>query len=225
MIRQILGMLCLCWAVTGVGCSSESGDNSATLQGPSTEGKKYLLSAAPENPLDVTPMREAVEDDQDVVVIGRIGGSHDPWVEGLAAFSLVDRSLAACTDIPGDQCPTPWDYCCVTDKLPNATTLVKVVDDQGEVVTTSASELLGVSELQTLVVKGKAHKDDTGNVTILASAVYVDPTNPGQVKRGADDHGHEHDHGEHDAHDHESNAETDAVTEPQDTANQPQGDS
>src|SRR5690606_36460413 len=124
------------------------------------------------------------------------GGSRNPWVDGMAAFTLVDRSLPACTDIPGDKCPTPWDYCCTTDKLPGATTLVKVVDDQGQVVTTGAQELLGVDELQTVVVRGKASKDDVGNITVLAEQIYVDPSSPGQVTRGGEgsEHAHAHDH-------------------------------
>ncbi len=188
------------------GCSSETATNTSAVVGqPTTEGAKFLLSSAPGEAQDVIPMREDVEDEQDVVVIGRIGGSHDPWVDGLAAFSLVDRSLAACTDIPGDQCPTPWDYCCVTDKLPAATTLVKVVDEQGELVSTGARELLGLTELQTVVIQGKAQKDDSGNVTILARGIYVDPTNPGQVLRGDADHDHAHGHD----HTHDNESDTD----------------
>jgi hypothetical protein len=39
------------------------------------------------------------------------------WIEGRAAFSLVDQSLKACSDVEGDDCPVPWDYCCETEKL------------------------------------------------------------------------------------------------------------
>ena len=67
-----------------------------------------------------------------------------------------------------------------------------------EIVTTGAQELLGLDELQTVVVRGKASKDEAGNITVLASGIYVDPSNPGQVKRGGEgadhDHAHDHDH-------------------------------
>ena len=36
-----------------------------------------------------------------------------------------------------------------------------------------AKELLDVKELSTVVVRGKAQRDDTGNLTVLASGVYV----------------------------------------------------
>ena len=188
------------------GCSSNPDVETPTTSESSSSGTKYLLSSAPADPRDVIAVRESAENDQDVVVIGRIGGGTDPWVEDMAAFTLVDRSLAACTDIPGDNCPTPWDYCCVTDQLPGATTFVKVVDDQGQIVPTGARELLGVSELQTVVIKGKARKDADGNVTVLASGVYIDPTNPGQVKHEHAAHDHEHAGHNHDDHHHDGDA-------------------
>ena len=36
-----------------------------------------------------------------------------------------------------------------------------------------ARELLNVKELTTVVVTGKAQRDDAGNLTILATGVYV----------------------------------------------------
>jgi hypothetical protein len=110
-----------------------------------------------------------------VLVVGRIGGSKNPWIEGRAAFSIVDRSLRACSDIEGDNCPFPWDYCCETSKLPTSTALVKIVDDGGQVVAADARELLKVKELQTVVVRGKAQRDEAGNLTVLASGLYIKP--------------------------------------------------
>jgi hypothetical protein len=105
--------------------------------------------------------------------VGRIGGSENPWIEGRAAFSIVDNSLKACSDIPGDNCPRPWDYCCQTDQLPTATALVKLVDESGELVKTDARKLLQLKELATVVVQGKAQRDEAGNLTVLADGIYV----------------------------------------------------
>jgi len=110
-----------------------------------------------------------------LIVVGRIGGSANPWVEGRAAFSIVDLSLKACSDREGDECAMPWDYCCETDLLPKATVLVKVVDDSGNLVATDARELLQAKELQTVVVEGKAKRDEAGNLTVLAGGVYAKP--------------------------------------------------
>ncbi len=46
-----------------------------------------------------------------------------------------------------------------------------------------ARELLKVKELSTVVVKGKAKRDDAGNLTILASGVYVKKSGSAFVKK------------------------------------------
>jgi hypothetical protein len=180
-----------------VGCSQqEPAATSAAPAGPSAEGQKFVLASPPENAQEVIAAREHAQADEEIVVVGRIGGSTQPWVEGLAAFSIVDNSLKACSDIPGDKCPTPWDYCCEAD-LPKANLLVKFVGDDGRVVATDARALLGVSELQTVYVRGKAQRDEAGNLTVLASNIYVAPASAAST---ADhhDHAHAHDH----AHEH-----------------------
>jgi hypothetical protein len=136
---------------------------------------KQLLTTEPEGASSVLEMRETAQDWDEVVVVGRIGGSEHPWVDGRAAFSIVDLTLQACSDIEGDECETPWDYCCETDRLPQATALVKLTDDQGSLLATDARELLQVKELRTVVVRGKARRDDAGNVTIQATGLYVRP--------------------------------------------------
>ena len=61
-------------------------------------------------------------------------------MNGFVAFSIVDDSLKACSDIEGDNCPTPWDYCCETDKLPGAITLVKLVNEEGQLIEGDAKD-------------------------------------------------------------------------------------
>ena len=51
--------------------------------------------------------------------------------------------------------------------------MVKVVDENGSLVKADARELLKVKELTTVVVTGEAQRDDAGNLTLLASGVYV----------------------------------------------------
>lgn len=138
-------------------------------------GSQYLLASEPQDALGVIDVRQKAQDEEAVVVIGRIGGSKNPCVEGRAAFSIVDLSLKACSDIEGDRCKTPWDYCCEADRA-KATVLVKVVDSSGNLGTVDSRELLGVEELQTVVVEGTADRDEAGNLTaVLASGVYLKP--------------------------------------------------
>lgn len=137
------------------------------------DASKYVLTAEPDGAQNVIAARESVQDEGDIVILGRIGGGENPWVEGRAAFSIVDPSVKACSDIPGDNCPVPWDYCCETDKLPTSSALVTIVDGEGDVVKADARALLDAKELSTVVVEGKAKRDDAGNLTVLATGVFV----------------------------------------------------
>lgn len=206
MSQRTLGVgIVLLMAASGCARTSPP-EGRTTNREPSPEGRKYLLDAEPEGALDIIAARQQTAGDEEVTVIGRIGGRVDPWIEGRAAFSLVDRSLAACTDIPGDQCPTPWDYCCVTDKLPGSTALVKFVDDQGQLIATDARQLLGLKELQTVIVQGTAQRDEAGNLTIEASSLFAYPGDMGQYPPGgaaAESHDQDHAHDDAHAHDHD----------------------
>ena len=189
------------------GCGSQSAKpTTADRPAATLAGEKYLLTSEPADAKSILQVREESQDGDAVVLVGRIGGDVNPWVEGRAAFSLVDLSAKACSDIPGDNCPTPWDYCCETNKLVKGRVLIKVVDDAGKPLATDARPLLGVKELDTLVVRGKAQKDAAGNLTILASQIFVRPPKAGLKADGAD-HDHAHHGEEAHGHDHDAGGE------------------
>ena len=158
-----------------IGCQHRSSPTTHALDvnSNSLDGETFLLTVEPDGAKDVIQTRESAQDDDDVVIVGRIGGAANPWIKGRAAFSIVDGSLRACSDLPGDACKKPWDYCCETHKLPTSTALIKVVDENGDLVMADARELLNVEELSTVVVKGKAKRDSAGNLAVLASGIYV----------------------------------------------------
>lgn len=135
-------------------------------------GDAFKMAEQPKEAADVKAIRHDAKDQDDVTVVGRIGGRVNPWIKGAAAFSIVDRSLKPCNEIEGDTCKTPWDYCCEAD-LAKATVLVMFVDGDGKLVKQDARELLGVKELDTLFIQGKAKRDKQGNLTIMASKVFV----------------------------------------------------
>ncbi len=155
-----------------IGCSQPTPEPAVSY-----DASKFMLPSEPDNALNVIAARESAKDQEQVVVLGRIGGELNPWVEDRAAFYIVDPSLLACSDEKADgepcSCPTPWDYCCEPDKLPNAMTLVKFVETDGTVVKHDARKIFDVKELQTVIVKGTAQRDDAGNLTILADGMFV----------------------------------------------------
>jgi len=169
---RLLGFLFVTLCLAGCGRSTPVADSPSAAK---IDAAAYVLAAEPPGAQTVIPARESARDQDEVVVVGRIGGSAHPWVDGRASFSIVDPALEACNDRPDDQCPQPWDYCCETDRLPKAKALVKIVDGQGRPLAGDARELFALKELQTVVVRGKAQRDDAGNLTVLASGIYVRP--------------------------------------------------
>ena len=73
-------------------------------------GDYYGLPAA----LDRS-IRYVCGEQDEVVLVGRIGGSEAPFVDGLAAFTIVDAKVPPCSAEEG--CETPWDYCCEQDAV------------------------------------------------------------------------------------------------------------
>jgi len=158
-------------ALSFCGCNNKpAADPTGAAAAPD---KTYLLTAEPTGAKGVKQARAESKDAEEVTIVGRIGGDEKPWIEGQAAFLLVDTSLKPCNERPGDDCPIPWDYCCDANELPTSKAMVKIVDGSGKTVATDARKLLGVKELQTLVVHGKAKRDDAGNLTVLADKVFI----------------------------------------------------
>jgi hypothetical protein len=153
-------------AVLVVACVSMSARSFAD------EKNVYLLQEEPKDAKPVKAIREKGKNGEKVTVVGRIGGRANPWIKGAAAFSIVDSSLKSCDQIPGDSCPTPWDYCCESD-LGKSTLLITFTDEAGKMVKQDARELLSIKELQTVVIEGQVKRDKSNNVSILASKIYV----------------------------------------------------
>ena len=141
-------------------------------KGPSAAGAKYVLASEPAGAKPVKAVRSDAKDGDPVVIVGHIGGDKKPWVEGRASFWIVDPSIKPCP--PDEGCPTPWDCCCEPkETLRQAMATIKFVDEQGQTVAVDARELLGLKESQTVVVQGKAKRDEQGNLTVLAEGLYV----------------------------------------------------
>ena len=64
--------------LVAVGCSQQ-GDETAT-PGPSANGLNYLLGHEPTEANDVVGVRETAKHGDAVVIVGRIGGSANPWI-------------------------------------------------------------------------------------------------------------------------------------------------
>lgn len=127
----------------------------------------FLLASAPAGKVrEVKDVRDNGKDGEEVVIAGRV----QDFVEDRAMFDLVDNSLKPCNEKPGDECKTPWDYCCDLDVLPKMKVVVKLADDKGQVVKAPLKGPLHL--LDRVLVTGKVAKSAEGNVAILAAGVF-----------------------------------------------------
>ena len=155
------------------GCSQQSDPTAVQT----LTGAEYLLSTEPEDARPVAEICKSAKDADQVVVVGRIGGTKNPWIEGRAAFSIADTSLVSCNEGSCEGCETPWDYCCSPKETRiESILLVKFVDKDGQVVRKAAQEMFHLKELQTVVIQGRVKRDETGNVSIFAEGLFVRPS-------------------------------------------------
>jgi hypothetical protein len=171
-VVKIWGLLVVAGGLA-VGCSKTVPQPAQTGAADAAKAPEsaYLLTEKPADAQGVALARKNEAGDDEVTVEGLIGGSEAPFVEGMAAFTIVDPAVQPCSADEG--CPMPWDYCCNTDQLKDSMAMVKIVGADGKTVSKDARELLGVKELSKVVVRGKAKQDEQGNLTVLADKVYV----------------------------------------------------
>jgi hypothetical protein len=145
----------------------------APAAAPLPDTKPFQLAEEPADARGVLAVRKEAKGNDDVIIVGRIGGSRKPFT-GRASFTIVDPSLKPCNEREDDACATPWDYCCdAPEDLKRATVLVKFVDDKGQTLPADAKAWLGIKELQTVLIRGKAKRDDDGNLCIVASGIFA----------------------------------------------------
>ena len=169
------GCLLALGLIVSLGCGG--GENRPQAGGglkpvaPSAEGIRFVLAAEPAGVKDVVAARKETKDGDDVVLVGRIGGEKKAMGKN-AIFTIVDLSLSYCPE--EENCPTPWDYCCTPkEDLRGARATVKFEAEPGKTHPQDAKQLLGVKELDVVVVKGKAKRDEAGNLVVLGDGLFV----------------------------------------------------
>ncbi len=144
---------------------------------------RLLLTAEPPEARSVLEVkadleaRAQPEQWSDVVLLARVGGGDGPtWDPDRAAFTVTDLSLSsedAQTQEPpqhdADSCP----FCRVKKKKRLAATAIVELVDEGRVPAVDARKLLGLSEGQTVVLRGAGRIDGLGGLAVQARGVYV----------------------------------------------------
>ncbi len=153
--------------LTGIGCSREFAASSAIAP----EAEKIMMSMEPSGALSIKEAHASSDSGTTTVVVGRIGGTAKPFVDGLAVFNIVDLSVEGCESDP--HCRAPCNL--PPEELKVSTALVKLIGDNGSVIPRDTRELLPVSNSSIVVVHGRTKRNDHGNLTILAKKVFVRP--------------------------------------------------
>lgn len=137
------------------------------------DSARYVLTAEPAGARHVVELRKDAKDGEEVVVVGRIGGSKQPLVKDRAAFTIVDLSLKPC-----DNDPNCYDFVCLgKEKVAAASAYVKVLDAQDQTLNIDTRNLFGDNQLEArvIVARGQAKRDEAGNLTIAARQLYLRP--------------------------------------------------
>jgi hypothetical protein len=127
---------------------------------------KVMLSAAPPSAKDCKDVRLATNDGDEVVVEGYIRD----YTERAAPFELVEKSFVPCYKKPGEDCPTPWDFCC--DDYKPTMIVVEPIGPDGKVIKGVLFGDGGLKRNDLIVAKGKVKKDAKGNVTLFAAGIF-----------------------------------------------------
>ena len=193
-LERILTVLALV-AVTACGSSQEDGNSpkpstaettpsqesasenpssnlSDSQEGPSAHPlDAFYLETPPSGAVEVAALR-SLESGSTVTVRGDIQDFAP--VGGKAVLSLYDHALLSCDEKPGDQCQTPWDFCCVPDaEIAKASAMVEF-RQEGRLVSANLDGFHGMTYLSDVIVVGTLQLDEAGNARITATGIHVE---------------------------------------------------
>ena len=156
-------------------CSGEDpAASEASEQARASVPERYYSAEEPAGAKPVREVHAAAADGERVVLVGAVGGAEEAFVEGAAAFTVVDLSLESCVG-DGMGCETPWDYCCVDPAaLRSATAMVELRED-GRPLSFSPRGFHGLDHSSTVFVEGVAERDEQQNLVVVADRLHVRP--------------------------------------------------
>ena len=164
-LRSSKPLLALLVALSLAACGDKPSSESAGTEGASSPtvstAEAFLLKADLPEAIDIYDVRKKSVGEE-VTVYGRVREE----VEGMAAFTLIDQSMPYCGQEVACGCTTPWDYCCDTDMIPDASLPIEVRDAKGEILEIDAAAM---RLLDLIVVKGKLEKTESGGLVLVTS--------------------------------------------------------
>ena len=181
---QTIACVAIAIAHTACGGGDKKEEAGAGKQGAEPGGSTGLgvlealvVDEAPEGALGVVAARAAAKPGEPLVLRGKVGGKLEP-ISGAAAILVLadEESIKSCDQIHGDDCETPWDYCCEESaKIAASTVTIQVKGEDGKLVRSSLRGLAELKELSHLVVAGTVDQASTADAILVnAEKVYVE---------------------------------------------------
>lgn len=135
-----------------------------------------MVVRGPAQGAHVAAAKEHAAVGSEITVVGRIGGSVEPFVADRAVFTIVDPALKACSDMSDpEHCETPWDYCCEDRAaMVRGTATVEVAGADGRPLKGSVRGVDGLEPLATVAVTGTVlERNDAGVLVVRARRIEV----------------------------------------------------
>lgn len=134
---------------------------------------RLLLASEPADALGVLDARQSCQPGQEAVIVGRVGGTANPWSPGQATFVMADAALAH-DGGQHDHCPDGCPFCEAKRTAQAGLAVVQFVDQRGQVLPLDAQELFGIGPRDTVVVRGRVDQNGPdGMLIVSASGLYV----------------------------------------------------
>ena len=145
-----------------VGCGNQSDLTSHHL------AKQMVLKTEPGDIKTIDEVRESLKENEEITLIGKIGGMPNPWVPGKAAFMIVDPF-----DPEAHDCGADCAFCANKKSQDEKLALIRFVDEDGRLISSDAKRSLGVKANDLVVIKGKASIHKLGYLVVAANGVYI----------------------------------------------------
>lgn len=134
-----------------------------------------FVATAPGGAQNVKDAKATARKGDEIVLVGRIGGSKQAFVEGRAIFTLVDSRVKSCAEgAEMDWCKTPWDYCCEPrEELTANLASIEVVGADGKPIKTGLQGANGLKPLAVVTIAGRVADAGGGILLLDAKSIHV----------------------------------------------------
>ena len=135
-----------------------------------------LITKGPAAGTGVSAVKVTSQQGDTITLVGRIGGSEEPFGADRAVFTIVDPALKSCADAgdPG-HCETPWDYCCEDRaSLKRSTATIEIAGPDGRPLKVALRGVSGLDPLATVAVTGTViEQNDAGVLVVRATKIEI----------------------------------------------------